>query len=135
MFSGGLFSLGNAGPYLLLFLGPAAIIVISAIAAIVVRCRADSAMTQDELQYKVDAGITVYAISGPLSLAGMILNRYWVNSGVGLIVAIAGVFVATPLGALLTYRGQVVGRKEILWGTGVAVLWILGVIAAMIVQG
>lgn len=135
MSSSGLFSLGNAGPYFLLFLGPAAIIVVSAIAAIIARVRADPEMAQYEFQYKVDAGITVYALSGPMSFVGLILNHYWVNSEVGLILAISGIFVAAPLGALLAYRAQGVGRKEILVGTAVAVLWVLGVIGTMIVHG
>jgi hypothetical protein len=133
MFSNGLFSLGYAGPLLLLFLGSAVIGLVFSGAAIVARRRAAPEAAQGELQSNIDLAIGILVVSGPLSFVGFAINYYWASK-VGIMLAIVAVFILWPLSAFLAFRARGVGRKEILIGSGLIGLWVLGLLVIMAIH-
>jgi hypothetical protein len=135
MFSGGLFALGEAGPLLFLFLGPSVIGLLFSGAAIFVRLRADSEATAGETQPKIDTAIAVFAISGLLSILGLILNRYWVDTGTGMMLAIVGIFLLLPVSAVLAIRGRGAGREVLLVGHGLVALLVSVLLLSILIHG
>jgi hypothetical protein len=134
MFSNGLFSLGLAGPLLLLFLGPAAIGLMFSGAAIVVRLRADSEHAAGESQPQIDLAITFLAISVALSILGAIIYQNW-DDGIGSMLAIAGIFLLWPVSAALAIRGRGVGRSVLLVGHGLIALWLVAIFLSILIHG
>jgi hypothetical protein len=119
MFQGaGFFAFGNAGPLLLLFFGTVAIGVFTAVAAILIRLRADSELTSGESQQQVDTSIVVLLISCLLSIVGAYLYHWTKEYGLGMRLALVGVFILWPLSAVFGFRGRGAGREVLLVGHG-----------------
>ena len=135
MFSNGLFALGDAGPFLFLFLGPGVIGLLFSGAAIFVRLRADSEATSRETQPKIDTAIAVLAISGFLSILGLILNRYWVSTGTGMMLAIVGIFLLLPVSVVLAIQGRGTGRDVLFMGHGLIALWVSVLLLIVLIHG
>src|ERR1035438_5739644 len=100
MFSGGLFSVGLAGPLLLLFLGFLVFGPLSAGVAIVTRLRGDFELTARESQRKIDWAMAILALSGALPILGGVLSHYGFFS-TGMIIASVGIFLLWPVSAVL----------------------------------
>jgi hypothetical protein len=134
MFSGGVFSLGLAGPLLLLFMGPMAIGLMFSGAAILVRLRADSELTAGESQPRIDSAIAILAISVALSILGAIIY-HTLDDGAGMVLVIVGIFLLWPVSAVLAIRGRGVGRSVLLMGHGLIALWLAVILLTVLIHG
>lgn len=133
MFSGGLFSVGLAGPLLLLSLGFLVFGFLFAIIAIGVRLRADIELTSGESQRKIDLAIALLVISGVLPILGGVLSRYG-SFGLGMILASVGVFILWPVSASLAVRGRGAGRAALLMGHGLIALCAVVLILSVVIH-
>ena len=115
MFSNCIYSVGPAGPLLLLFLGFLVIGLVFSGAALAVRLRADSKLTAEKLQSKIDWAIVIFAISGVLPILGGVLSHYG-YFGTGMIFAIVGILLLWPVSIVLAVLGRGAGRRILLVG-------------------
>lgn len=121
MFSGGLFSVGLAGPLLVLFLSFLAIGIPFSVAAIAVRLRTALKTPTGNGQRKIDWGIAVLAISGVMPILGGVLSHYGLFR-IGMIVAGVGIVFLWPVSAVLAVRGNGAGRGALLVAHGLLAL-------------
>jgi hypothetical protein len=115
MFSNCIYSVGLAGPLLLLFIGFLVIGLLFSGAAIVVRLRADTELNAEKSQRKIDWAIAILAISGVLPILGGVLSHYGFP-GRGMILAIVGTLLLWPTSVVLTVWGRGAGRNILLVG-------------------
>jgi hypothetical protein len=134
MFSDGLFSVGLAGPLLILFLGFLAFGLLFSGASVVVRLRADSEFTAGKSQRKIDWAIAILVISSLLSiLGGYLYHNSSAETGTGMMLFIVGIFLLWPVSAILTIRGRGAGRRVLLVGHGLIALLIAVLLLSVII--
>jgi hypothetical protein len=121
MSGNGIFSLGFAGPLILLFLGFVAIGLSFSGGAVVVRQRADSEHMAGKSQTKIDISIAILAISALLPIFAGVISHFGAY-GAGIILAVIGPFLFWPVSAVLAIRGKGAGRRVLLVGHGLIAL-------------
>lgn len=119
----GIFSLGLVGPLILLFLGHVLIGLLSSGTAIVLRLRASSELTARKSQSKVSWAIATLIGSELLSILGGRLLHWDIRLGARLLVV--GLFLVWPVSGVLTIFGKGPGRRVMLVGHSVILLWIV----------
>jgi hypothetical protein len=133
MFTDGLFSLGLAGPLLVLVLGHLAIGLLFSGAAIVHRLRSGSEPAAAGPQRKIDWAIAILAASGILSIVGATFFHF--GSEVGIWLFVVGLLFLWPVSAVLAIVGRGVGRVQLFVGHGLIALLVVSLVLAVWIHG
>jgi len=124
MSGNGIFSMGLAGPLILLVLGQVAIGLLFSGAAIVATLRADSELRAGKSLTKTKVSIVILVVSALLPILAGALSRYGAYYGAATILALIGPLLLWPLSAVLAIWGRGAGRRVLLVGHGLIAAWV-----------